>query len=214
MLAHPSAASHPRRVMLIESAFADSDSGDDIPFKNPSPQDDAEDDDEEEEYAVEKVLRHEWKRNKLFFEVKWAGYDETTLEPEDNLEGCPDELQTYYKAIGGRPSKPGASKPGRPPASSLNDRKRGASDSKEKDSTPPAKRAKTGRGAGGSKQFVPPSGSWEDHLIGIETVALDPKTGAMEGYVEWTNGHKSKHATSRLAEKAPQHLIRFYEAHV
>ena len=34
-----------------------------------------------EGYLVEKVVQHRWKGKRLYFEVKWAGYDDTTWEP-------------------------------------------------------------------------------------------------------------------------------------
>ena len=61
------------------------------------------------EYEVENILDHKRKR-KFNFEtkkyyyikeylIKWAGYDETTWEPEENLQNCQELLKDYWKLV-------------------------------------------------------------------------------------------------------------------
>ena len=63
----------------------------------------------ESEYEVENILDHK-RRRKFNFEtkeyyyikeylIKWAGYDETTWEPEENLQNCQELLNDYWKLV-------------------------------------------------------------------------------------------------------------------
>lgn len=198
--------------MADRGVVSSGDSGDgDIPYTKKRPVEDEDDEDEEgeDEYAVEKILGHKWVKSKLFFEVKWAGYDETTEEPEENVDGCKDELESYYKSIGGKPEKPGKVKT---PAGS----KRGRSATGNgTDSGADSSRSKRARSSAENeeKAFKAPAGSWEDELIGIETV-IRSENGDLQAYVEWNNGRKSKHPTRLLNYKCPQQMLRFYECHL
>jgi hypothetical protein len=53
-------------------------------------------------YEVESILKHERRSGKLFFLVKWVGYSEheTTWEPLENLDDCPEILESYCKKEG------------------------------------------------------------------------------------------------------------------
>lgn len=52
----------------------------------------------EDEYHVEKIIRKLWKKNKdeWMYEVKWKGYQDTTLEPKENLPRVLVELFEIY----------------------------------------------------------------------------------------------------------------------
>lgn len=63
----------------------------------------------ETEYEVENILDH--KKRRIFnyetkryhfikeYLIKWAGYDETTWEPEENLQNCQELLSDYWKLV-------------------------------------------------------------------------------------------------------------------
>lgn len=64
---------------------------------------------QEIEYEVENILDHKRKR-KFNYEtkkyyyikeylIKWAGYDEITWEPEENLQNCKELLNDYWKLV-------------------------------------------------------------------------------------------------------------------
>jgi hypothetical protein len=50
------------------------------------------------EWEVERILRHKGTKN-ISYQVKWKGYEETTMEPEENLEHAPDVIADYWKRI-------------------------------------------------------------------------------------------------------------------
>jgi hypothetical protein len=55
------------------------------------------DDDIEQEYEVEQILDDKRVSGKLYYLVKWKGYDtlENTWEPIENLTGCHQLVQQY-----------------------------------------------------------------------------------------------------------------------
>ncbi|KAL9085872.1 MAG: hypothetical protein Q9159_004478 [Coniocarpon cinnabarinum] len=207
---------------------ASSASEEDIPFSKKAAQDqpaeEEEDDDEEELFATNTWARYRealgaaiergtdiaQTKPKLQYEVKWIGWEETTWEPQENLDNCPDELQEYYTAIGGKPEPPSSAK------------KRPAQDS----STPTAKgrassgkRAKTEddlsiiRAATGENTWKAPQGSWEDHVLAVDSMTRD-ENGDNIAFLVWNNKHRSRHSTKLLNHKCPQKLLAFYEAHL
>ncbi|KAL9052138.1 MAG: hypothetical protein Q9162_005599 [Coniocarpon cinnabarinum] len=195
---------------------ASSASEEDIPFSKKAAQDqpaEEEEDDDEEEYAVEKIIRHKYvgkTKPKLQYEVKWIGWEETTWEPQENLDNCPDELQEYYTAIGGKPEPPSSAK------------KRPAQDSSTrtaKGRAPSGKRAKTEddlsiiRAATGENTWKAPQGSWEDHVLAVDSMTRD-ENGDNIAFLVWNNKHRSRHSTKLLNHKCPQKLLAFYEAHL
>ena len=52
---------------------------------------------EEEEYEVEKILEKKKIRGKTYYKVQWVGYEETTWEPSENLEGCKQILAEFHR---------------------------------------------------------------------------------------------------------------------
>lgn len=56
--------------------------------------------DSDETYKVEAILKHRKRNGKVFYLIKWEGYDESqnTWEPEDNLS-CPDILAKYIEKL-------------------------------------------------------------------------------------------------------------------
>ena len=77
-----------------------------IPGSNENPPPLPEVIDEIPEYEVEKILGHKTKgkgkHKKLFFLVRWKGYesDYDTWEPESNISHSPIRLQQYWKSVG------------------------------------------------------------------------------------------------------------------
>ena len=46
---------------------------------------------------MESILDHRIKNNRVEYKIKWVGYskNDSTWEPETNLESCPDILKNY-----------------------------------------------------------------------------------------------------------------------
>ncbi len=51
---------------------------------------------EKEEWEVERIIKHRGKKN-LQYQVKWAGYEDITWEPESNLRNAQEALAEYWK---------------------------------------------------------------------------------------------------------------------
>ena len=53
-----------------------------------------------DEWIVEKILQHEKRGKKMFYLIRWKGFDrsEDTWEPEANLKGT-QALQDYKKSL-------------------------------------------------------------------------------------------------------------------
>ena len=156
-----------------------------------------------------------WRQGKksLIYTVSWAGYDETTDEPEENLDNCPEELNEYFNSIGGKPEPPGT--PG-------DSKKRSVSET----ATPTGrgrpganKKMKTEdtlnqvKSVNGNTSFKVPQGSWEDHIMAIDSMDRD-NNGDVIAFIVWNNKQRSRHSTKLLNQKCPQKLLQFYEAHL
>ena len=168
-----------------------------------------------------------WLQGKLYYEVKWVGYDDTTTEPAENLDSCPDELKAYYKKHPEldpnnkkrkRKSGAGASPSTSAPSSTT---KKGFTSAEPK-STGGRKRTKlaaagpdqhiTDSGKKGEK--TAPYGTWENDVYSIDTMERDAATGDLIVYVMWKDGTKSKHPSRIMNNKCPQMMLKFYEAHM
>ncbi|KAI0992319.1 hypothetical protein K3495_g15867, partial [Podosphaera aphanis] len=51
---------------------------------------------EPETYEVEAILDSRLRRNKIQYLVRWTGYEDTTWEPSDNLEGCKELVSEFH----------------------------------------------------------------------------------------------------------------------
>lgn len=211
-------------------------SEDEIPFRNKPEQnkDESADKNNEEEdegdggeeYVVEKILSHAFDADGICkYEVKWLGYEkkeDRTWEPESNLSGASDLLEEYFKKIGGRPKPPQKKERKRKQSIGTPSEPKGTSRGRKKirgedeDSGTPASAA--GKKAKKTKEWEPPAGSWEDHVMSIDTVEEIPdyKTGekVLYGYVVWNNGRKSQHPLRVINNKCPQKMLRYYEQHL
>ncbi|KAI9651698.1 MAG: hypothetical protein M1831_000513 [Alyxoria varia] len=221
----------------------------DIPFEsndkaNPADgtnEEDAGEEEDEEEYVVEKLLDHKFKGKKGIVEylIKWEGWEETTWEPEENLEGCDDKMNEYFESIGGKPtprptgnkrkaSQNGVSGTPTQTSSARGRKKAKTEDEDDSTGTPAASGGKRGRASGatsgGVKNLVTdsngnvvkwnaPKGSWEKEVIAVDTLERGDD-GKLKGFIVWAGGHKSQHPTSVLNEKCPQKMLQFYEAHI
>jgi Chromo (CHRromatin Organisation MOdifier) domain len=54
--------------------------------------------DNEEEFKVECILHHHGEK-KISYQVKWTGYEDTTWEPEENLQRSSDLIADYWKRV-------------------------------------------------------------------------------------------------------------------
>jgi hypothetical protein len=54
---------------------------------------------EEDEWEVQKVVDHQEIDNVRWYEVKWTGYDDTTWEPEGNLDKAKEKVQEYHQKL-------------------------------------------------------------------------------------------------------------------
>jgi len=61
---------------------------------------------EDDEYEVEKILDKRRKKGIIQYLVKWLGYDETTWEPEENLENCRKLVEEFENKINKKNNKP------------------------------------------------------------------------------------------------------------
>lgn len=116
-------------------------------------------------------------------------------------ETADEILEEYYKTIGGREAafaesekaargkKRGRQSTGAQGAGTKRSRKSAAH---PKDTSPPA-----------TKKWTPPSGSWEDEIDKIDACE-EEGSGKLVVYLNWKNGHKTKHETAIIYKKCPQ----------
>ncbi|KAF7854596.1 hypothetical protein EAF04_010405 [Stromatinia cepivora] len=180
---------------------------------------------EEDEFVVEKILKHAIdEEGVLRFQVKWEGYDkksELTWEPERNLETAQDILNAYLESVGGKEhlmdqfwekkaeaaEKKQGKKRGRPSTGAATPQTNGKKSRKNghpSSSTPPASLD--------SKQFRPPTGSWEDDVVTIE--AMEGPNAEVIVYLTWKGGAKSQHPLHQVYKRCPQKMLSFYERHL
>jgi len=152
-------------------------------------------------------------------------------------DNCPDELDAYFKSIGGKPqfkAKEKLAKEKPTPVSSAKKRKL-ADDSPS--ATPEASTPATdGRGrkrkqtandtpaadANGSEKNAKldendegnfPAGSWEHEVKSIDTLERG-EDGKLWAFILWNDGRHTKHFSETLKRKCPLKMIDFYEAHL
>ena len=63
-------------------------------------------------------------------------------------------------------------------------------------STPPA--------SAKAAEFKPPTGSWEEDVVGID--ACEGPEGAIVVYLTWKGGQKSQHPTAQVYKRCPQRV--------
>ena len=171
--------------------------------------------------------------------MKWVGYDETTWEIEENLDGCPEELDDYFKKFGGKPQFDGKAGKGTPKSTSKRSGDAPGFQTSAKrrlsstDAGSPAGSSHRGRkktktvdgeekGAGGitihdmdgERSWKAPPGSWENEIISVDTVERSEGDGQLYAFIVWRSGKKSKHQTRVLHSKCPHRMLQFYEAHL
>ncbi|TGZ78237.1 chromo domain-like protein [Ascodesmis nigricans] len=182
--------------------------------------DEDEDAGEEEEYVVEKIMDHKIEKKKLYFHVKWKGYEkksDMTWEPEENCAGAQEAVEDYFAEIGGRPQPV-------TPAKSSNKRNRISTVGASSDNTPAPKsvnkRARKSIAGGGDdmdiddKKWTPPNTkSWEEDVIAIDTIEKN-NDGQLVCFVQWKDGKKSQHPIQDIYKKCPQRMLKFYEQHL
>lgn len=88
-------------------------------------------------------------------------------------------------------------------ADAPNGTKRGKKNGHPKDESPPLS---------ASKEWKPPTGSWEEHVTGID--ACEGNEGAVVVYLTWKGGHKTQHPLAQVYKRCPQRMLKFYESHL
>jgi hypothetical protein len=89
-------------ILLLEPALKNTKITENVEINN----------DTEQEYKVKKILNHKQVSGKLYYLVKWKGYNtsENTWEPIENLIGCHQLIQQYcLKGNQSSPRRKGAS---------------------------------------------------------------------------------------------------------
>lgn len=182
-------------------------------------QDDDDDDDmAEDEYVVEKILRHDVRKDGVKYLIKWEGFskkEDQTWEPIENLSGATELLEAYHRKIGGTPDPSGASKSGKKgplkrkastvfdsPSNGVSERKRGR---KPKDSEQETTKATPKR------EY--PSGSWETQVEKVSHIAKDDDN-EYTCLIVWKDGHKSAHPLATARTKFAQRLIDYFVEHL
>ncbi|KAH8601152.1 hypothetical protein B0O99DRAFT_648579 [Bisporella sp. PMI_857] len=177
----------------------------------------------EDEYVVEKITNHMVDEDgTLKFEVKWEGYEkksDRTWEPEENLSTANKILNEYLDSIGGKEPLLSAWKEKKALAEEKKGKKR-ARASTTGDANGSAKKGrKSGHPASGTPpvatkqaEFKPPSGSWEEDVVGID--ACEGPEGAVIVYLTWKGGQKTQHPTAQVYKRCPQRMLKFYESHL
>jgi len=61
-------------------------------------------------------------------------------------------------------------------------------------------------------EFKPPSGSWEEEVIGID--ACEGNEGSVVVYITWKTGDKTQHPLAQVYKRCPQRMLKFYENHL
>ncbi|PPJ58930.1 hypothetical protein CBER1_04107 [Cercospora berteroae] len=211
----------------LHSDGSDVDIPDAIPAKavENQPEESEDDDDAEDEYAVEKILSHNFVKGKAIYEIKWVGYDDEadrTWEPIENLEeGAKELLEAYHRKIGGTPEAPKKGKPGK---KSLG--KRASSAMEESPAPTSSKKGRSRKSETNGSEWTPPLGLWEDHVTRVTAIiegdevdedgTINKTKGVqtLEGLLEWNNGRKTQHKMPVLRQKCPQRLLDYYEGHL
>lgn len=114
-----------------------------------------------------------------------------------------ESLDKYFKKVGGRPSATAEKKSKKRKKDDVDTPKGGRKKTKTESPAPT-----NGKKAGKEQEWRPPSGSWETHLMNIDTIeeTRDLKTNQLEryAYVVWNDGRKTRHKLATLNAQAPQ----------
>ncbi|KAF4637217.1 hypothetical protein G7Y89_g865 [Cudoniella acicularis] len=175
-----------------------------------------EDEDEdigEDEYVVEKITGHliDDDTGELRFEVKWEGYEKK--ETASNI------LNEYLASLGGKEAILEAYKKKKGEAAEKKSKKRGRSSTSTATNGTASKRGRKSHPAEETPpasvkaaEFKPPSGSWEEQVVGID--ACEGNEGNVVVYLTWKGDHKTQHPLAQVYKRCPQRMLKFYESHL
>ncbi|RJE17986.1 heterochromatin protein [Aspergillus sclerotialis] len=174
--------------------------------------DESEEDVSENEFIVEKIVGHEFRKNKLFLVVKWKDWDnpeDLTVEPEENiLENAKEIVDEYYKSQGGRPEKgPGRKRKSTGGAKQIAEK----AEPKRRKKSQPAEATPEGDDVA---DWVPKGKSWENDVELVDTIIRDQESNSLVAYLHWKNGKKSRVSLDTCYEKCPMKMLKFYEQHL
>lgn len=162
--------------------------------------------------------------------MKWVGYEETSWEPIENLQETV-HLEKYLRKHKGVAAQVAAKKTRKStPSRGDESRKRRASDTATSTTTNKTSQSlkksrhsssavngsdlETNISTGGATRWKAPAGTWEDHVVGVDTLERAGEGGELHAFIEWDNGHKSRHPTRVLHTKCPLTLLRYFESHL
>jgi chromobox protein 1 len=183
-------------------------------------------------YVVEKILNHlvDDEDGTIKYEVKWAGFEkksDRTWEPEENLYNsfttavrfsankfirvtAPEVLTAYLSKVGGKEAIIAEWEEKKGSASEPKGRKRGRSSVGANGGEAPKKKGRKSHPASSTppasakQEFKPPTGSWEEDVIGID--ACEGPKGDVLVYLTWKGQHKTQHPLSQVYKRCPQRV--------
>lgn len=184
-------------------------------------------------FIVEEIKDHRYEvDDTLFLLVKWKGWEalkDHTWEPEIGLkEGAEDILNTYYKKIGGRPTKPEkpAKGPGRKRKSMAEKKETPATkpaETKRRRQSAPKQEANDKKTDGNTPEeseedepsdWVPEGANWEKEVKSVDTIIRDSKDKQLYALLLWNNDKRSRIHVQSCYEKCPMKMLKFYEKHL
>lgn len=123
-------------------------------------------------------------------------------------------VDEYYKARGGRPTKPAPKKrksvgrPKRTPEKAAPKRQKKSTDGNAIGTPTSTAEEDQGEGENGYTEWGPNRKSWENDVQGIETIMREPETSILYAYLQWKDGRKSKASLETCYEKCPKKVSR------
>ncbi|GBB97898.1 hypothetical protein RclHR1_00310026 [Rhizophagus clarus] len=187
--------------------------------------------DSEDEYVVEKIIDHRKIKGVTQYYLKWKGYpdDENTWENESDVF-AKELIEKYWK----RENEKSKKKPVESPEeSSEEDSKRNSKENNKKIEQVKKKQTIITNNQVNIRKrkfsdsfneepdfsllenFPPPSlTNWEEEVDDVETVEKNSKDSGLLIYLNWKNGHRTRHPASVANLMCPQKIIRFYEEHL
>ncbi|XP_030829163.1 chromobox protein homolog 1 [Strongylocentrotus purpuratus] len=165
---------------------------------------------EEEVYQVEKVVDKRIHKGRVEYLLKWKGYgdDESTWEPQDNLE-CPDLIEAYEKKIREKEAlkrKSAQNVAAGDVAAKKRRKEEAAATEKRKDSSGPSKDGKQ------TKQDEKKYRGFDRGLDPERIIGATESNNELLFLMKWKNNNEADLVRAKEANhRCPQIVIQFYE---